>query len=97
LIEQTRKRLEDRIWRAYGLLSSCRLISTEEALDMLSLVRMGLSLRLVNGIEMGTVTQLFILVQPAHLQKRLGGSNLSEEERDFERAKFIRKYFTTIG
>jgi len=94
LVEQTRKKLEDRIWRAYGLLSSCRLISTEEALDMLSLVRLGLHLRMLDGIDIKEVSQLFILVQPAHLQRRHGREEMTEELRDAERANFIRKYFT---
>jgi protein arginine kinase len=93
LVEQTRKRLEDRVWRAYGLLSSCRLVSTEEALDMLSLIRLGLSLRILNKIDANIVSQLFVLVQPAHLTKRSGKEELSEELRDAERADFIRQYF----
>lgn len=94
LVEQTRKKLEDRIWRAYGLLSSCRLISTEEALDMLSLVRLGLNLRMLDGVSISEVSQLFVLVQPAHLQRRRGREEMSEETRDAERADFIRRFFT---
>ncbi len=93
LLGHTRSRLEDRIWRAYGILRTSRLISTEEALDMLSLVRLGAVLKLLNGVTLEGVNQLFILTQPAHTQQRAGGS-LADEERDGRRAAFLRKWFS---
>jgi protein arginine kinase len=51
---------------------------------------MGINLGLVSDIKPEVVNELFILVQPAHLQK-LEGRQLEESERDMARADFIRR------
>jgi len=89
LLRHERRALEDRIWRALGTLRNARLISTQETLEHLSAVRLGVNLRLLPGVDLRTVNDLFILSQPAHLQK-LEGKPLEPEERDGARAAFLR-------
>ncbi len=85
--------LEDRIFRAGGILSQARLISSEEAISLLSLLRMGVDLDLLDTIPRGTVNQIFIQSQPAHLQK-LAGKELTPGKRDELRARLIRERLT---
>jgi len=90
LINENRVGLEDRVWRAFGMLERARLITSEETMDYLSAVRMGVNLGLIDSIPISTVNELFILTQPAHLQK-LEGRELDTPERDETRAEFIRR------
>ena len=89
LLEQRREIIEDKVWRAYGMLQTARTINSEETMDLLSAVRMGVNLRIITDVPMATVNSLFIYTQPAHLQK-LERAELSSPERDITRATFIR-------
>ncbi len=90
LVKDDRRRLEDRVWRAYGMLKSARQISSDETIEHLSLVRLGVNLGLLNSMEISSVNQLFIQTQPGHLQK-VTGRVLKAQERDVARADFIRR------
>jgi len=81
--------LDDKIWRAIGLLKNARLISSHEAMQYLSHVRMGLHVGRLDNIDLPTLNELFLQIQPAHLQK-LHGERLTGEQRSIERAAFIR-------
>ena len=90
LLDKERLSLEDKIWRALGILREARSISSEETMDLLSSVRLGVNLGLLGKVDIATVNELFILTQPAHLQ-RLEKRDLDPSERDITRADFIRK------
>ena len=90
LITNNRHQLEDRVGRAFGILRHAQLMSSTETLDLLSAVRLGVDLGMMNGLTRSTVNDLFLFSQPAHLQK-LEGKNLSSQERDEKRAQLIRK------
>jgi protein arginine kinase len=90
LLDDERPKLEDRVWRAYGILKHARRISSEEATDQLSALRLGINLDLVKGITPRTLNDLVILTQPGHLQKA-EGKTLEAEERDAVRADLIRR------
>ncbi len=81
--------LDDKIQRALGVLRSARLISSQEALFLLSHLRMGVNLGRIKGISIATINELFMLTQPAHLQLNNGG-HLDPDHRDAVRAKIIR-------
>jgi protein arginine kinase len=89
LLAKRRSPLEDRVWRSLGTLSSARRISSEEALDCLSSVRMGINMELIRGLPLTAINELFLYSQPAHLQKR-EGRPLDAAARDLARASFIR-------
>jgi len=82
--------LDDKIFRARGILSNARLISSEETLYMLSFIRMGIHLDRIKDITPDIVNKLFLLNQPAHLQ-HFCQATLDATERDRARAEFIRK------
>lgn len=88
LLKKDRIKVEDRIHRAYGLLHSARIISSEEAMNLLSTVRLGARMGILEGIRLSTLNELMIIIQPAHIQKWLGKA-LKEQERDVVRADII--------
>jgi len=89
LLETQPEKLDDKVQRALALLRSARLISSQEALFLLSHVRMGVHLNRIDGISIGTLNELFMLTQPAHLQARRG-QPLDPDRRDALRAQIIR-------
>ncbi len=96
LLQDNRIRLEDRIWRAYAVLRAARAITSEETMHLLSAVRLGANLGLLEDLPIATVNQLFISTRPAHLQN-LKGRKLSPEERDVARAAYIRQTLAKNG
>ncbi len=93
LLAQNRELLEDRIWRAYGTLKGARIITSHETIDLLSTVRLGVDMGLLKDVERATLNDLFIMTQPAHLQK-LEGKVLGAAERDVKRAALVRERLT---
>lgn len=82
--------MQDRIERAVGVLKSARLLSTGEFMELLSLVRLGVSSGLLSGIDAGTLNGLMTRVQPATLMNAQG-RQLTESERDSLRAQQVRE------
>jgi len=91
LVRESHKNLHDRVSRAYGILRTAQTISSEETMHLLSSVRMGVNLGLIEDLEIPTVNDLFIQTQPAHLQK-ISGVELETADRDIERARFLRRH-----
>lgn len=89
LLATTKAVLEDRINRSFGILKSAYIISSQETVDLLSMVRLGCDLGMVKDIDRRSINELFIITQPAHLQK-LESKKLSQQERDVKRAEIIR-------
>ena len=91
LIRESQKDLHDRVSRAFGILCTAQTISSEETMHLLSSVRMGINLGLIENLEIPMVNQLFIHTQPAHLQK-LRGSELDTANRNIERAHYLKNH-----
>jgi protein arginine kinase len=89
LLEKRAHALDDKLFRAMGMLQSARLMSSNEAMQCLSHVRMGLHVGRIKTINLQTVNELFMQTQPAHLQL-LQGQRLSGEQRSIARAALIR-------
>jgi protein arginine kinase len=89
LLQQNKSMLEDKINRSLGILKSAHIISSQETTELMSLVRMGIDMGMIKDINRRAVNELFILTQPAHLQK-LENKKLSSPERDVKRAEIIR-------
>ncbi len=90
LLSKSGKELENSIFRAYGILKNARIISSTEALDLLSNLRLGVDLGLIHDIDYRLINELLMLTQPAHLQK-IEGRRLSSDSRDLIRGKLIRE------
>ncbi|MBM3254162.1 MAG: protein arginine kinase [Candidatus Omnitrophica bacterium] len=92
LFEQNKAILQDQIWRSYGTLKNAHIITTDETVELLSSVRLGIDIGIIKDITRQTINELFLLIQPAHLQK-LEGKILNSNERDLRRAALIRERF----
>jgi protein arginine kinase len=82
--------IEDKVWRAYGLLRYARSLSFEEAMNLLSGVRLGVGLGLVPDVGLYTSNKLLIFTQAAHLAA-LAGRDLATEELPVRRADYVRR------
>lgn len=89
LLKKARSLLEDKIWRAYGILKTARLVTSKEAMGLISAVRLGIGLGIITECKLATLNELFIMIQPVHLQK-LHEKAMKAEERDRARADYIR-------
>ena len=89
LLENKAKMVYNHIGRAYGILANSHSISSKETMNLLSLFRLGIDLSLFPGNKPALTEELFIITQPAHLQKTLEGK-LSAEKRDILRANLLR-------
>jgi protein arginine kinase len=90
LFKNSRYQLEDKIWRAYGILANARIMSSLEAIGLLSAVRLGVNLSIIKKVDIKNINELFITTQPAHLQK-IEGKELNPQERDLKRADLLRE------
>jgi protein arginine kinase len=93
MLKNRRLELEDGIYRAYGLLAQCRLISSKEAIELLAKVRLGVSLGVLSKPSLEVVTTLMILSQKSHIQKMLDTMDDESDNRlvDYTRAKLLRR------
>jgi protein arginine kinase len=96
LKKDNRQALHDKVSRAHGTLCSATMMTSEETMDLLSSVRLGINLNLLDDLTIGTVNELFIQTQPAHLQK-LTGNTLDGEERNAARARYLRTRLREAG
>ncbi len=96
LLRDARGVTEDKIWRAYGLLRFARSLSFEELMNLLSGVRLGVSLKLLPELRVYTLNKLMIFTQPAHLEQA-AGRDLSAAESDAHRATFVRRVLASEG
>lgn len=59
--------LDDKVWRAYGLLRHARSLTFDEAMNLLSGVRLGVGLGRITNVSMRGLNTLLIICQPAHV------------------------------
>ncbi len=90
----TRERLfesletKDAVFRSLGILKYAKSISHDEAMKLLSNVRMGIAAGEIKEVSAETVDRLFTEIQPAALMVK-ENKRLSPEERDKIRAELI--------
>ncbi|MCL2362663.1 MAG: protein arginine kinase [Defluviitaleaceae bacterium] len=94
LMSAHRDDTENTIYRAYGTLAYSRKMTAKEAMDMLSLVRLGYMADLLDKPKpIKQIYQIMMEIQPGHLM-RLAGREMNEAERDSARAKYLREIFS---
>jgi protein arginine kinase len=96
LLEKKSKMVYNHIGRAYGILANAHSISSKETMNLLSLMRLGVDLALFPAVDRSLVDELFILTQPAHLQRQ-HSEKLSAEERDLLRADMLRERLKQVS
>ena len=90
LLETRKPMLQDQIGRAYGVLTYAYSITSKEALNLLSVLRLGVDLGFFAPESKGVISQLLMETQPAHLQ-HVSAQKLAAEERDHLRAEIVRE------
>lgn len=89
LLEKKEIVVRDHVGRAFGILSHAHILSSKEALDLLSGLRLGIDLGILKSVGRRTVDELMLVTQPGHLQ-RLEARALKPKDRDRVRAQEVR-------
>lgn len=82
--------LEDMVFRSYGILTNCRKISSEEAKELLSNIKLGVDLGILDNLDDLKVQKLYLYTKPANLQKYLG-AKYDKAEQEIKRAEIIKQ------
>jgi protein arginine kinase len=82
--------IEDKLWRAYGTLRHARNLPAEEAMNLLSGLRLAVGMNLVSGLSVYTLNKLLIFSQSAHLS-HTAGRMLTDGEANLARARYVRQ------
>jgi len=96
LLEKKPKVVFNHIGRAYGILANAHSISSKETMNLLSFLRLGVDMELFPGTGRSLVDELFLVTQPAHLQKQVS-DKLTAEERDLIRADMVRERLKNVS
>ena len=94
-IEENRARLLDQIGRAFGALQNAHVINSNEAMNLLSLMRLAVDLRMLPEVNRSDVDRLFIECQPGHIQFA-AGVGIKPDARDLCRADILREEFSRL-
>ncbi|MAT80757.1 MAG: ATP--guanido phosphotransferase [Phycisphaerae bacterium] len=93
LLDKHRRSLEDRVFRAFGTLGTARMLKLDEAMKLLSRLRLGVCLDMLKDaadtITLDTVNTLMLMVQPGHLRQHVG-TQISPEDARGVRADLVR-------
>ena len=96
LLEDHHTMLSDQVGRAYAILRYAHVLTSKEALNLLSMLRLGADLDIITNCDRSLLDLLLLEIQPAHLQ--LGADReLSPEERDVSRAEITRSRLQAIN
>ena len=94
LYRERREVIEDRVYRAYGILRCARILTMEETMRMLSDLRLGLELKIISTVQDKLINELMVKIRPAFLIKT-AGRDMSKRGLDITRTDLIRKEFET--
>ncbi|MFH0954163.1 MAG: protein arginine kinase [Verrucomicrobiota bacterium] len=96
LMEKREAILRDHVGRAYGILANAHILSSKEALDLLSGLNLGIELGILNKVDRKVINELLLMTQPGHLQKA-EGKKLKPKDRDRARADLIRTRLAAVS
>lgn len=82
--------LEDKLYRDFGVLTNARKLKEDETLELISSVKLGTDLGIIQELNDTKVAELMLYTKSANLQKRLG-KELSLYELQTERAKVVKE------
>jgi protein arginine kinase len=87
----TEDRLEDTVWRSYGILKCARFLASGEVIDLLSKVRLGVDLGIIDKMTSKQIAEILVASRSNFLQNIAGNENMSNNELDKRRAAMVRK------
>ena len=82
--------LSDMVWRNYGVLTNAVKLTKEEIEELLSNVKLGVDLGLIEKIDDYKVKKLFIYTKSANMQKYVGNV-LNVYEQNIKRAEIVKQ------
>ncbi len=91
LIEDSPEKLFDKIGRCYGTLRHAHVLTSSEALNFLSLIRLAADLNILPPEKRPALDELIVQVQPGHLRGIVGSQSMPPAQRDIARAAFLRE------
>lgn len=83
-------KLEDDVYRSYGILVNARRLSEEETIDLLSKVKLGTDLGIIKELNDKKIRELMLFTKPANMQKRLS-AKLSVIDQEASRCEVIKQ------
>jgi protein arginine kinase len=89
LFKDAKDQIEDKIWRAYGILKFARVLTSEEVLNLLSALRLGVGTGTMRTVTFSQINEILAFSQPAHLQKYFS-KKMDPGKRDRVRTQLVR-------
>ncbi len=96
LVDEAQDMIEDKIWRAFGILKHARVLTSDEVMNLLSALRLGHAMKIIDFLDIATINEILLLSQPAHLQKYYG-REMDPNRRDFVRAQMVHEKLRNTG
>lgn len=94
-LEENRARLLDQIGRAFGVLQNAHVLNSNEAMNLLSLMRLAVDFEMLPEGNRADIDRLFIECQPGHIQHS-AGEGIEPDARDLSRADKLREEFNQL-
>ena len=89
VVNKCKDEVEDKIFRAYGILKNAKLMSYKELVELLSYVRLGVEMYVLD-LNKDVLNKLLVYTNDEAIQNKLGKS-LTNKERKAERAILIQE------
>ncbi len=96
LFKDAKDQIEDKIWRAYGILKFAHTLTSEEVLNLLSAIRLGIGRGTMKRVTLSQINEILAFSQPAHLQKYFS-KKMDPGERDRVRAELVRSKLESVA
>jgi len=95
LVDEAFEQIRDKIWRSYGILKYAHVLTSEEVMNLLSALRLGIAIGVIDFIDIPLINEILLFSQPAHLQKYYM-EEMDQDRRDFIRAQMVREKFVAF-
>lgn len=96
LVNESADELADRVWRAYGILKYAHSVSGQEALGLLSMVRLGIDMGMIKELPPEVFIELLISTRSSVVTKMARTERMGKTERNRLRANIIRQRFRGV-
>ncbi len=94
MVVNSKDRLADQSYRAFGILNSARIMSFEEALELTSMVRLGAETGILTDVDPNSLDRVWKAMRSAHLEK-IAGRSIGPDKEEIVRAQVIRSILNT--
>jgi len=92
IMHNAKTELEDKVWRAYGIIAYATTLSVGEFLNLSSALRLGIEVGIFEKLTVRRLNRIMLLVLPAHMQAYVGRT-MNDDDINRERADLVRTLF----